>query len=162
VTVTDFLDKKRREISDRIKQLDVQLEGLEPLIKEQERLKAAKSALDGLKASTPSRAAARQRGPDRPRRSNTSSTVASSTSTPATKAKGRKRRAGRRKGTGVRAAQTLELAQKQPGITIPELAARMGMQQNYLYRVLPGLQREGKINKEGRGWHPAAKEKATA
>ena len=159
--MTDFLDKKRREISDRIKQLDVQLEGLEPLVKEQGRLKAAKSALEGLKASTPSRAAARQRGPGRQRRSKTSS-VASSTSTPATKAKGRKRRAGRRKGTGVRAAQTLELVREQPGITIPELAARMGMQQNYLYRVLPGLQREGKINKEGRGWHPAAKEKATA
>jgi hypothetical protein len=160
--VTDFLDKKRREISDRIKQLDVQLEGLEPLIKEQERLKAAKSALDGLNAPTPSRAAARQRGRGRPRRSNTSSTVASPTSTLATKAKGRKRRAGRRKGTGVRAAQTLELVHEQPGITIPELAARMGIQQNYLYRVLPGLQREGKINKEGRRWHPATKEKATA
>jgi hypothetical protein len=161
--VTDFLDKKRREISNRIKQLDVQLEGLEPLIKEQERLKAAESALDGLNASTPSRAAARQRGPGRPRRSKTSSPVAYPTSTPATKAKGRKRRAGRRKGTGVRAAQTLvELVQEQPGITTPELAARMGMQRNYLYRVLPGLQQEGKINKEGRGWQPAAKEKATA
>jgi hypothetical protein len=160
--VTDFLDKKRREISTRIKQLDVQLEGLEPLIKEQERLKAAESALDGLNASTPSRAAARQRGPSRPRRSKTSSTVASLTSTPATKAKGRKRRAGRRKGTGVRATKTLELVQEQPGITTSELAARMGMQQNYLYRVLPGLQKEGKINKEGRGWHPAAKQKATA
>jgi DNA-binding IclR family transcriptional regulator len=56
----------------------------------------------------------------------------------------------------------LELVQEQPGITIPELAARMVMQQNYPYRVLPGLQREGKINKEGRGWHPAAKEKARA
>jgi hypothetical protein len=160
--VTDFLDKKRREISDRIKQLDVQLEGLEPLIKEQERLKAAKSALDRLKASTPSSAAARQRGPDRPRTSKTSSTVPSPTSTPATRAKGRKRRAGRRTGTGVRAAQTLELVQERPGITTPELAARMGVQQNYLYRVLPGLQQEGKINKEGRGWHPAANEKATA
>jgi hypothetical protein len=154
--VTDFLDKKRREISDRIKQLDVQLEGLEPLIKEQERLKAAKSVLDGLNALTPSRAAARQRGPGRLRKSKTSSTVASPTSTLATKAKGRKRRkrrTGRLKGTGVRAAQTLELIQEQPGITTPELAARMGMQQNYLYRVLPGLQQEGKINKEGRGWH---------
>lgn len=162
--MTDFLDKKRREISNRIKQLDVQLAGLEPLIKEQERLKAAESALEGLNASTPSRAAARKRRPSRPRRSKTSSTVASPTSTPATKAKGRKRRAGRRKGTGVRAAQTLELVQEQPGITTSELAARMGMQQNYLYRVLPGLQKEGKINKKGRGWHPAAtaKQKATA
>jgi hypothetical protein len=29
----------------------------------------------------------------------------------------------------------------------------MGIQQNYLYRVLPGLQKEGLIRKEGRGWH---------
>ena len=70
--MNDFLDKKRREISDRIKQLDKQLEGLEPVINEQERLKAAKSALDGLNAPTPSRVPARQRGPGRPRGSKTS------------------------------------------------------------------------------------------
>ncbi len=93
--MTDFLDKKRREISDQIKQLDAQLEGLNPLIKERERLNAAKSALDGLNAPTPSRAPARQQGPGRPRRSKTNSTVASPTSALATKAKGRKRRAGR-------------------------------------------------------------------
>jgi DNA-binding IscR family transcriptional regulator len=40
-----------------------------------------------------------------------------------------------------------------PGITIPEIAQKMGIQQNYLYRVLPGLQKEGLIRKEGRGWH---------
>ena len=44
--------------------------------------------------------------------------------------------------------------QGQPGITIPELAAKMGIKQNYLYRVLPGLQQEGKVTKQGRGWHP--------
>jgi hypothetical protein len=32
--------------------------------------------------------------------------------------------------------------QGQPGITIPELAAKMGIKQNYLYRVLPGLEQE--------------------
>ncbi len=42
----------------------------------------------------------------------------------------------------------------QPGITIPELAAKMGIKQNYLYRVLPGLEQEKKIKKQGRGWHP--------
>ncbi len=29
----------------------------------------------------------------------------------------------------------------------------MGIQQNYLYRVLPGLAEEGKVTKSGRGWH---------
>jgi hypothetical protein len=42
----------------------------------------------------------------------------------------------------------------QPGITIPELAAKMGIKQNYLYRVLPGLEQDGKVVKRGRGWHP--------
>ena len=81
---------------------------------------------------------------------------------PATKAKpkrkpGRppgKRRAGRRKGSGTRAAQALSFVKGQPGITIPELAAKMGIKQNYLYRVLPGLESEGKVSKSGRGWHP--------
>jgi hypothetical protein len=30
----------------------------------------------------------------------------------------------------------------------------MGIKQNYLYRVLPGLAKEGKLEKKGRGWHP--------
>jgi DNA-binding IclR family transcriptional regulator len=42
------------------------------------------------------------------------------------------------------------------GITIPELAAKMGIKQNYLYRVLPGLQKEGKVRKRGRTWFPRA------
>jgi DNA-binding IscR family transcriptional regulator len=40
-----------------------------------------------------------------------------------------------------------------PGISIPEMAEAMGIQQNYLYRVLPGLQKDGMVRKEGRGWH---------
>ena len=43
-----------------------------------------------------------------------------------------------------------------PGITIPELAEAMGIKQNYLYRVMPGLAEEGKVTKSGRGWHAAA------
>ena len=43
-----------------------------------------------------------------------------------------------------------------PGITIPELAEAMGIQQNYLYRVLPGLAQDGMVSKKGRGWHPKA------
>jgi DNA-binding IscR family transcriptional regulator len=41
-----------------------------------------------------------------------------------------------------------------PGITIPEIAQAIGIQQNYLYRVLPALQKDGLVRKEGRGWHP--------
>ena len=47
----------------------------------------------------------------------------------------------------------VELVKDRPGITIPELAEAMGIQQNYLYRVMPGLAEEGKVTKSGRGWH---------
>jgi hypothetical protein len=65
-----------------------------------------------------------------------------------------RRRGGRPKGSGKRATEALSLVRGQPGITIPELAAKMGIKQNYLYRVLPGLEKEGKLEKKGRGWHP--------
>lgn len=37
-----------------------------------------------------------------------------------------------------------------------ELATWMDTSANYLYRVLPGLEKEGKIRKDGRGWYPKA------
>jgi DNA-binding IscR family transcriptional regulator len=43
-----------------------------------------------------------------------------------------------------------------PGITIPEIAKSMGIEPNYLYRVLPRLAQEGQIRKDGQGWHPAS------
>ena len=65
-----------------------------------------------------------------------------------------KRRVGRRKGSGTRSKQALRLVREQPGITIPELASKMKIQANYLYRVLPGLEQDGKLEKKGRGYHP--------
>jgi ribosomal protein S25 len=162
VTVTDFLDEKRREITDRLKEL-------KPLVKEFNRLEAAAIALAGALGSAASdagQAVVRRRGPGRPRRAAASATKAAKAAKApkAVKAKaarkpaGRpaKRRAGRRKGSGTRAAEALSFVQAQPGITIPELAVKMGIKQNYLYRVLPGLEKEGKLEKKGRGWHPKA------
>ena len=64
------------------------------------------------------------------------------------------RRRGRPRGSGTRSKEALELVRRRPGITIPEIAEAMGIQQNYLYRVLPALQKDGLVRKEGRGWHP--------
>jgi hypothetical protein len=151
--VTDFLDEKRREITDRLKEL-------KPLVDEYSRLEAAASALAGVGGSSSggatTTAAPRRRGPGRPRGSRTSTATATATAK-ATRKPGRpagRRRAGRRKGSGTRAAEALSFVQGQPGITIPELAAKMGIKQNYLYRVLPGLEQENKVKKQGRGWHP--------
>jgi len=154
--VTDFLDDKRREISDRMRELKAAVD-------EYNRLEAAASALAAVRGSGSGSASAtpRRRGPGRPRGSGTRAKAAGA-ATRTTKARrkpGRppgRRRAGRRKGSGTRAAQALSFVQGQPGITIPELAAKMGIKQNYLYRVLPGLEQEGKVNKRGRGWHPKA------
>ena len=58
--MTDFLDEKRREITDRLAELG-------PLVEEYRRLEAAASALDGIGGgSTATATAPRRRGPGRP------------------------------------------------------------------------------------------------
>jgi DNA-binding IclR family transcriptional regulator len=52
-----------------------------------------------------------------------------------------------------RARQALKLIGAEPGIATPELAERMGVKANYLYRILPPLEQAGRIEKQGRGWH---------
>lgn len=64
-------------------------------------------------------------------------------------------RGGGRRGGNTRAAQALELVRQRPGITIPEIAEAMGIEPNYLYRVMPRLLSEGQITRDGQGWHPA-------
>jgi sugar-specific transcriptional regulator TrmB len=134
--LADFLDEKRREISDRLREL-------QPLVDEYHRLEAAQSALEGVPAQQAARARPRSRSRGAARA--------------AARGTGSGRR-GRPRGSGTRAKEALELVRKRPGITIPEIAQAMGIKQNYLYRVLPGLQKDGLVRKEGRGWH--AKEAA--
>lgn len=161
--MTDFLDQKRAEITRRLNEL-------RPLVEEYHQLEAASSALRGVTGTGSNAGTTRRRGPGRPRGSRTTTTARRSTATAsrparatlktrtrtkATTAGRTGRRPGRRRGSGARAAQTLELVKSQPsGITIPELATKMGIKQNYLYRVLPGLQKEGKVRKRGRAWYP--------
>jgi hypothetical protein len=38
----------------------------------------------------------------------------------------------------------------------------MGISPNYLYRVLPRLEKEAKVTKQGRGYHPAGAAATTA
>jgi len=127
--MADFLDQKKREIADRMKEL-------RPLVDEFQRLEAAQRALEGVHTSGDDTTSRRRAA--RPRASTG----------------GANGRRGRPKGTGTRAKEALQIVSEQPGITIPELAERMGIKQNYLYRVLPGLEQDGLVRKEGRGWHP--------
>ena len=89
---------------------------------EYHRLEAAVQALDGVKPAT----------------ATTSSRRTRSTSTRTDRGTGRR---GRPRGSGTRSKEALALVRSNPGITIPELADKMGIKQNYLYRVLPGLQK---------------------
>jgi hypothetical protein len=135
MATADFLDQKHHEITARLKEL-------KPLVDEYQCLDAAVAALDGVPpamnaSSAPRRAPAHTPAPPARERSTTHS-----------------ERRGRPKGSGTRRAEALALVKENPGITIPELAEKMGIKQNYLYRVLPGLASDGLVVKDGRGWKP--------
>jgi hypothetical protein len=136
--VTDFLKKTLKDIEARRRELA-------PLVEEYRQLEEAAAALQGVDGGSGSgggstRTAAAPSRPSRRRRASGSS--------------GSGRR-GRPRGSGKRAQQALDLVAGQPGITIPELAKSMKIQPNYLYRVLPGLEQDGKVKKKDKGWYPA-------
>jgi hypothetical protein len=81
-----------------------------------------------------------RRGPGRPRRSGATTRTA-----------GRPRR--RRRGT--RTDQAVRLIKANPGITASEVAKKMRIKPNYLYRVLGDLQKEGRVKKSGRTYTAA-------
>jgi hypothetical protein len=125
-----FVDSTVKEIDDRLRELK----------EEVSRLEAARSALAGGR-----------RGPGRPRAARSGSRTTTRRSTG--------RRPGRprgRSGGGTRANQALELVRSTPGITIPQIAEKMGIEPNYLYRVMPRLASDGQVKREGQGWHPAS------
>jgi len=126
-----FVDSTVKEIDDRIRELKEEVSKLE----------AARSALVGPR-----------RGPGRPR----ATKAAASTTTTTRRRTGRRpgRPRGRSRG-GTRANQALELVRSQPGITIPQIAEKMGIEPNYLYRVMPRLLSDGQVKRDGQGWHPA-------
>jgi hypothetical protein len=128
--VPDFLDSARRDIESR----------LSDLRDETKRLEKALDALRGQVTGNGRRRGRRAAGPGRPKGSGRKP------------ANGRRRR---RRG-GTRSEQAHKLVQNNPGISIADLAKEMKITPNYLYRVMPELQKEGKVRKQGKGWHPAA------
>lgn len=57
---------------------------------------------------------------------------------------------------GKRAEEFTNVVRENPGITVTEVAKKMGIQPNYLYRISGDLAKEGKIVKDGRGLKVAA------
>jgi hypothetical protein len=136
--MADFLTQTRTELDNRLKEL-------RPLYEEYLKLEKAKAALQGVDGPA-------RRGPGRPRGSGSGSGSGSATSTRSTN--GRRRRRRRRGGT--RAEQALQAVRDNPGITVSELAPKVGIsQKNYLYRVMNGLAEDGLVRKDGRGYHAA-------
>ena len=116
--------------------LEKRLRELEPLVQEHAHVREALDALKGV-GTRVERAA-----------TNTTRRARSAGATAAAK------RPGRPPGTGGRAQEALKLVHQHPGITIGELAKRMKIKANYLYRILPQLQKEGKVEKRDKGYHP--------
>jgi hypothetical protein len=133
LNLAGFVDSTVKEIDDRLRELKEEVAKLE----------AARSALTGGR-----------RGPGRPRAAATRTRAQTTTRRPAAR-----RRPGRPRGrsrSGTRANQALELVRGTPGITIPQIAEKMGIEPNYLYRVMPRLATDGQVKREGQGWHPAS------
>jgi len=97
-----------------------------------EELEAERAQLDRALASLTNGREGR-RGPGRPR---------------GTTPRGRKR--GRRRST--RSDQAVKLIRENPGISASEIAKRLKIKPNYMYRVLGDLQKEGRVKKDGRSY----------
>jgi predicted HTH transcriptional regulator len=106
-----------------------------------ERLKELEAERAQLERALASLSEGRQgrRGPGRPRGSGASNS------------RGRKR--GRKRNT--RSDQAVKLIQANPGISASEIAKRLKIKPNYMYRVLGDLQKEGRVKKDGRSYSAA-------
>ena len=118
-------------LDEKRKEIESRLRELKPLVDEYNKLEQASRALAGVGGATASRRRTGRRAPS-----------------------GRRRR-GRPRGSGTRSIQAIELVKARPGITIRELADSMGIKANYLYRVMPTLEQEGKVKRRNGGWHAA-------
>jgi|SRR6478609_2385864 len=127
---------------------------LAELDEERARLERALAELGGTVTRRPGRPPGTgKRGPGRPRKTAAAPTPASdSTSTSTSTAAPRRRR--RRRG-GTRADQAVNLVKQNPGISASEIAKQMKIKPNYLYRVLGEMEKEGRVTKKGREYHPA-------
>jgi hypothetical protein len=108
-------------------EIQTRLDELAPLIAEHDRLRRALDALDGVdRSSTRSSATPGRSG----------------------------RSAGRPRGSGERSRQALALLRQEPGLGAAEVARRIGVHPNYAYRILPGLEEQGLVEKRDRAWYP--------
>jgi hypothetical protein len=123
---------------------------IEPLRTESDQLSKLAATFDGPAAAPAPAAATRAR-----------TTRKTTTRAPRPAASVTRPKRGRPAGSGNRTQQAIEHITRQPGITASQLATAMGIGPNYLYRVLPQLQRDAKITKQGKGYYLAGAAQAT-
>jgi hypothetical protein len=122
-------------------------DALERSVRElREQLSQAEEALEKLGGKVTRRGPGR-RGPGRPKGSTNKATATTGGGTTAPRRR-RKRRGG------TRADQAVQLIESQPGISASDVAKTMKIKPNYLYRVLGDLEKEGRVKKDGRQYHP--------
>lgn len=121
--------------------LDLVNKRIAELGEELKRLERARAELGGTVTRRPGRPPGSGRGPGRPPKA---------ASAPAS---GAPRRRRRRRG-GTRADQAVALVEQNPGISASEIAKSMKIKPNYLYRVLGEMEKEGRVTKKGREYHP--------
>lgn len=61
----------------------------------------------------------------------------------------------RKRKSGSRLDQAVAIIERQPGITASEIAKKMKIKPNYLYRVLGEAVKEGRVKKDGRSYSPS-------
>jgi AraC-like DNA-binding protein len=143
---TDFLTRQRQQIEARLKEL-------QPAHEEYLTLLQARDALAGVSPADGRRGPGRppgKRGPGRPPGRRGPGRPPGSGRKTATA-----RKTTRRRRTGTRRDQALDLIKQNPGITVSDIADRMGIRQNYLYRVTQELQKQRAVKRRNGGFHAA-------
>lgn len=128
--------------------------------KKRDELQEQHSKLESLRKEFVKNAKARLAELDREReelnKSLTSVTGENGASAPASTpapARGRPRRGGRK---GKRADQFVKMVRENPGIQVSEIAKRMNIKPNYLYRIAADAVERGEVTRDGRGYKVAA------
>lgn len=141
-STSNVLDEALNLVKKRLAELD----------EERQRLERALAELGGTVTRRPGRPPGPgKRGPGRPRKTASADAPAPASDSKSTAAPRRRRR---RRG-GTRADQAVALVEQNPGISASEIAKQMKIKPNYLYRVLGEMEKEGRVTKKGREYHPA-------
>lgn len=141
-STSNVLDEALSLVKKRLAELD----------EERQRLERALAELGGTVTRRPGRPpGSGKRGPGRPRKTAPAAAPAAASAPTSTAAPRRRRR---RRG-GTRADQAVALVEQNPGISASEIAKQMKIKPNYLYRVLGEMEKEGRVTKKGREYHPA-------